>query len=176
MENRKFIINIESERLLLRNILPEDRDFIIRLWTDPEVTEYMGGPRDISRMEEGVDNNIRKPFQEEYDLWVLVEKSSGKPVGHCGLLSKDVEGISEVEVIYVISREYWGNGYATEIAGSLISYAFEEKKLESVIALIKPMNRASEKVAVKAGMKLEKEVTRLDNIQMLLYRKKRKAC
>ncbi len=176
MGNSKFIMNLESERLLLRNILPEDRDFIIRLWTDPEVTQYMGGPRDISRMEEGVDSNIRNPFQEEYDLWVLVEKSGGKPVGHCGLLSKDVEGISEVEVIYVISREFWGKGYATETAGSLISYAFEEKKLESVIALIKPMNRASEKVAVNAGMKLEKEVTRLDNIQMLLYRKKRKAC
>ena len=158
--------------MLLRNILPEDKNFVIDLWTDPDVTKYMGGPRNIDKLKLSIEDNINNPFQYEYDLWIVVDKSTQNPVGHCGLLEKEVEGIEEIEVIYVINKEFWGKGYATEIANVLITYAFEEKKTDSVIALIKPQNEASEKVAVNAGMKLEKEVVRQENIKMLLFRKK----
>ena len=168
--NSKFVVNLESERLLLRNILPQDKDFIVSLWTDPEVTKYLGGPREKEQMLRGIQYNIENPYQDEYDLWVLVNKSDGKPVGHCGLLKKEVEGITEVEVIYVIGRRFWGLGYATEAAGMLIDFAFNEKKLGSVIALIKPRNKASEKVAAVAGLKFEKEVTRQENKKMSMFR------
>lgn len=171
-DKNKYVIKLESTRLLLRNILPKDKDFIVNLWTNPDVTKYMGGPRDRNKMELGVQENIEDPFQEEYDLWILVDKTIRTPIGHCGLLKKKVGGIEEIEVIYVIDRKSWGFGYATEIAHMLISYAFEVKKLNSVTALIKPQNKASEKVAVNVGMKLEKEVIRQENIPMLLYRKK----
>ena len=151
--------------------MPEDKDFIINLWTNSDITKYMGGSRDRNKMTLAVEENINDPFQDEYDLWILVDKSNRSPIGHCGLLKKDVEGIEEIEVIYVINKKFWGNGYATEIANMLINYAFEEKKINSIIALIKPQNKASEKVAINIGMKLEKEVIRQENIKMLLYRK-----
>jgi len=170
-EKKNYVINIESNRLLLRNILPKDKNFIIDLWTNSDVTEYMGGHRDRNKMNIDVQENIDNPFQDEYDLWILVDKATETSIGHCGLLKKDVEGIDETEVIYVIDIKFWGKGYATEIAHMLIDYAFKVKKLNSVIALIKPQNTASEKVASNIGMRLEKEIIRQGNIPMLLYRK-----
>lgn len=166
-------VHLETDRLLLRNVMAEDGDFLVRLWTDPEVTRYMGGPRDEKRMREAVEADARNPEKQEFDLWTLVEKETGRPVGHCGLLRKEVEGSDEVELNYVLDAGAWGKGYATEISLRLITCAFEERKLESVIALIKPGNEASIRVAVKAGMWLDKEVTRQGDIKMLLYRKNR---
>lgn len=169
----KYMISLETPRLLLRNIEPHDLDFIVGLWTDPEVTRYMGGPRDREKLIPNIIQNIENPFLDEYDLWPVVDRATGTPVGHCGLLDKEVEGKPEIEVVYVIAREHWGRGYAAEMAHRLIEYAFGEKKLNRVIALIKPDNIASEKVALKCGMKFEKEVIRAGNIKMLLYVRER---
>lgn len=170
---KKYVINLESDRLLLRNTEESDKDFIISLWTDSDVTKYMGDPREKSKMVEVVNEILSNPYAEEYDLWTLVEKTTNQPVGHCGLLLKDVEGKSEVEVIYVIDKSNWGKGYATEASQMLIKYAVHIKEFKKVIALIKPENKASEVVAIKNGMKLEKEVVRDNDTMMHLYIKER---
>ncbi len=153
---KKYQINIETERLILRNIIQEDKSFLMNLWTDPDVTEFMGGPRNIETLDPAIEDSINNPFEEEYDLWVLTDKFTGNPVGHCGLLDKEIEGKDEIEIIYVIDRNYQGKGYASEIAEGILDYAFN-KNLSSVTALIKPANNISEKVAVKIGMKMEKK-------------------
>ena len=170
---KKYIINLKTDRLLLRNIKPEDKSFLLDLWTDPYVTEYMGGPRDLKSLNPALDENIKNPFTEEYDLWVLTEKSTSEPVGHCGLLKKKIKDISEIEIIYVIAEKYQGKGYASEIAAGIADYAFREKKLSSITALIKPGNTVSEKVAVKIGMYLENKIIRSGDTEMLLYRLKK---
>ena len=81
-------------------------------------------------------------------------------MGHCGLLEKEVEGNTEIELVYVLAPTVWGRGYATEIGNALKRYAFGEMSIRRLIALIEPRNTPSEKVAVKIGMRLEKEVTR----------------
>ena len=172
-ESGKFIMMLETKRLLLRNITPADAEFLIDLWTDPDVTKYMGGPRNRKNMISDIKENIRNPYAEEFDLWILTDKATQHPVGHCGLLKKDVDGVAEVEVIYVIGKEFQGNGYATEIVNALISYAFYEKKCDNVIALIKPANTASQRVAINSGFELEKKIIR-QNSPMLLFRKDKK--
>lgn len=168
------VINLESDRLLLRNIQLSDKKFIINLWMNPDVTKYMGGPREKQQMLTAVDEILEDPFRDEYDLWSLVEKTSNQPVGHCGLLMKEVEGKKEIEVIYVIDKPYWGKGYATEVSQMLTAYVFNNKNLNRVIALIKPENKGSEVVAIKNGMHLEKEIVRQNNIKMYLYVKENK--
>jgi len=170
-ENKKFEVNLETERLSIRNVIAGDKGFLLELWTNATVTKYMGGPRERANLTKGVDESIESPYEYEYDLWMLIEKETNKLIGHCGLLEKEVEGKNEIEVIYVIDDAYWGNGYATEIANSLIHYAFDDKGLNRVIALIKPDNVGSEKVAIKCGMTLEKEIIRAENTKMYLYSK-----
>lgn len=165
----RYEVNLESERLLLRNIQESDKEFIVNLWTDKDVTKYMGGPREKDKMIMGVGENLSDPFVREFDLWPVIEKKSNQPIGHCGLLLKEIEGDKEVELIYVIDKHYWGKGYAYEIGKILIDYGFMNKKLQKIVALIKPENEGSKKVAIKVGMHFEKEIIRQDDIKMHMY-------
>ncbi|MCH7610550.1 MAG: GNAT family N-acetyltransferase [Chloroflexi bacterium] len=146
--------------MILRFQQASDVEFLVDLWSNPEVTRYMGGSRDQDTLRSGFEETAKDPYAERFVLWPLIDKDSGKPVGHCGLLDKQVEGKTEIELVYVLAPTAWGRGYATEIGIALKRYAFGEMSIRRLIALTEPRNTASEKVAVKIGMRLEKEVTR----------------
>lgn len=161
-------INIETPRLRLRNFEIKDSQFLIELWTSEVNTKFMGGPRSIELMEDNVKEYIDEPFKDKYDLWIVEEVNTLKPVGHCGFIEKEVDGINEIEIIYVIENHFKGKGYATEISKALIEYGFNHLHLAKIVALIKPENEISKKVAVKLGMDCEREIVR-NHKKMYLY-------
>ena len=124
------------------------------------MTRYMGGPRDRDWLQSVFEETAQDPYAERYDLWPVIEKETGQVVGHCGLLDKEVEGRTEIELNYVLISSVWGKGYATEMGLALKRYAFEDMRIDRLIALIAPENVASERVAVKIGLRFEKEVFR----------------
>jgi ribosomal-protein-alanine N-acetyltransferase len=164
----KFVVNLESERLKLRNYNESDDKFLINLWTNSKVTYYMGGPRSVEKMNEAVAEYLMNPYSEEYDLWILTLKETKEAIGHCGLLKKEIDGKEEVEVIYVIDKPFWKNGYASEVCSMLLQYARDERNLDRIVALINPSNKGSQKVAIKSGMNFEKKLLR-ENKEMHLY-------
>ena len=133
---------------------------LVDLWADPDVTRHLGGPRDRDWLRGVFEETACAPFADRYDLWPVVEKETGKVVGHCGLLEKDVEGEAEIELTYVFSRSAWGKGYATEIGRALRDHAFDKLRIGRLIALIEPENVVSECVARKIGMRFDREVIR----------------
>lgn len=153
-------IILQTEHLILRYQQSSDVAFLVALWADPEVTRYLGGPREREWLRSAFEETTRDPYAERYDLWPLIEAESGELVRHCGLLDKEVEGRAEIELTYVLAPSAWGRGYATEIGRALVRYAFEEMGNERLIALIEPGNTASERVAVKVGMQFVREVVR----------------
>ena len=157
-ENSSIIL--ETERLILRRQQAADIAPLVALWADAEVTRYMGGPRDREWLQSVLEETAQDPYAERYDLWPVIEKETGQVVGHCGLLDKEVEGRTEIELNYVLVSSVWGKGYATEIGLALKRYAFESMRIDRLIALIEPENVASERVAVKIGLRFEKEVVR----------------
>ena len=165
-------MDLHTERLLIRDLKTADAAALAGIWSDTEVTRYMGGPRDY---EETYQDLIAEAGEAEVDptdtLWPVVELSSGRVIGDCGFLRKEVDGSVETELIYVFARQAWGNGYASEAACGLCGYAFERLGLRSLIALIDPANRASARVAEKAGMRLWKETIRPTGKRMQVYLK-----
>lgn len=159
---------LQTARLLLRSMQPADIPALVALWSDPEVTRYVGGPREPARLAESFEEDLRNP-PAAYDLWPVCEQATGRLVGHCGLLDKEVDGRAEIELVYVLARPAWGRGYATEIAQALKSYALEQMGLRRLIALIEPGNAGSERVAEKAGMHFEREVMRPGGKLMRLF-------
>jgi len=153
------LLILETDRLRLSRLRPSDVSALVDLWSDPDVTRYMGGPRDRAKLEANFAEEVKNPFADEYNLWP-VEEQTGKVVGDCGLLDKEVDGRAEIELVYVFARSTWGQGYATEMAKALKEHAFEQMGLRRLIALIQPENEESERVAVKVGTHLEKEVIR----------------
>jgi ribosomal-protein-alanine N-acetyltransferase len=166
--NNEMII-LQTKRLQLRRLQNSDVEALIELWSDPEVTKYLGGPRDREKLKKIFEEDIKNPYAEQYDLWPVEEKQSKEVVGDCGLLAKEVDEKQEIELIYIFKTSAWGKGYATEIGRAIVKYAFEEMKIGRVIALIEPENNASERVALKVGMKFEKEVIRPGGAKRKVY-------
>ena len=88
-------------------------------------------------------------------LWrdpiATIEKASGRVVGHCGLLDKEIAGRPEVELVYVIAPSAGGRGYATEAGRAIRDHAMTSLRQERLIALIHPENSASERVAANSA-------------------------
>ena len=167
MSNQKIILL--TDHLCLRRIQVSDISTLIDLWCDPDVTKHLGGPRDREKIKPLFEEDVENPFAYEYDLWPVEEIQTNEVIGYCGLLEKEVDGKNEIEINYIFKPSAWGKGYAKEIGKAIIEYAFREKKLERLIALIKPENEASKYVARKIGMKYEKEVVRPGGAKRSVY-------
>lgn len=167
--NNNVKMILETRRLILRFQQESDIDFLVFLWSDPKVTEFIGGSRDKSFLAEEFGKTAKDPYAEKYDLWPVIEKQTNLPVGHCGILEKAVEGKTEYEINYFFDPSVWGRGYATEMAAALAHYALSELGIDRVVALIAPENTASVKVAENIGMSAAKELTRPDGQIKTLY-------
>lgn len=92
-------------------------------------------------------------------MWATIHKAENKFIGRCGLIPQLVDGQEEVEVGYLLAKEYWGKGLATEAAIAIRNYGFSKLNFNRLISLIDPGNIASQKVALKNGMTYEKDTT-----------------
>ncbi|MEX2201740.1 MAG: GNAT family N-acetyltransferase, partial [Dongiaceae bacterium] len=101
-------------------------------------------------------------------LWATIHKPSGRFIGRCGLLPWTIEDRLEIEVAYLIAREYWRQGLGVEIARGLMRYGFAQLQLPRLISLIAPENVVSQRTAEKAGMIYEREIV-LDDLRCRVY-------
>jgi len=150
---------LETERLSLRHLVPDDLDRLAALYADPVVRRYFPeGTLTLAETKEELEwflhGHLRYP---ELGLWATVLKSSGQLIGRCGLLPWTIDGQDEVEVAYLLGQAYWGRGLGTEAALAIRDYGFGRLRLARLIALIDHANVASQRVAEKIGMTFEKE-------------------
>lgn len=148
-----------TRRLLLRHPEPQDLEFLVGLWSDPEMTRFTGGPRDRDFLAREFSAQIAGPPQQ-YDLWVLCDRATGEPVGQAGFLEKTLEDGPAIEINYYIRPDRQRLGLGAEIAARLLGFAFEERDLVSVVAIIDPENEASSRVAQRIGLRPVREESR----------------
>ena len=153
------MIILETDRLILRHFVLEDLDDLFALYSDPEVRQYfpegtLSYEETRAELEWFLGGHPKNP---QLGLWATVHKESGRFIGRCGLLPWTIDGRAEVEVAYMIAKEYWGLGLGTEAARAILDYGFEKLNLTRLICLIDMGNQASIKVAQKIGMTFEKE-------------------
>jgi len=164
---------LETKRLLLRHLVMEDLDELFALYSDPEIRTYF--PEGVLTLEETKEelewHMNGHPRHPELGLWATIHKETGKFIGRCGLLPWTIDDHLEVEIAYLIDKAYWRQGFGAEAAKGILQYGFEELNLSRLICLIDPDNIASQKVAEKVGMALEKKVDGIDgdNYPTLIY-------
>jgi ribosomal-protein-alanine N-acetyltransferase len=158
---------IETERFILRGFVPEDIDRLTEILGDPIVMRYMPGDKPWPRewAERELRNLIGHWDQHGYGRWAVVKSEDDKVIGWCGL--GFLPELNETEVAYLLDKDYWNRGYATEAARISLRYGFEEAGLDRIIALAFPDNAASIRVMEKIGMTYEKitHIWRLDLVQ-----------
>lgn len=164
---------LETPRLLLRHLVMDDLSELFALYRDPEIRRYF--PEGVLTLEETREelewHMHGHPRHPELGLWATVHKDTGKFIGRCGLLPWEIDARLEIEIAYLLDKTFWGQGLATEAAGGIMDYGFETLGLSRLICLIDPHNFASQRVAEKIGMNLERKVDGIDgdNYPTLIY-------
>lgn len=150
---------LETERLLLRHFVMADLDNLFSFHSDPDVVKYIpDAPRTFEETKEELEWFMNgHPKFPELGLWATIYRETDQFIGRCGLLPWTIDERNEVEVAFALSKAYWGQGLATEVAQALIHYGFEHLQLSRLICLIEHGNQASIRVATKIGMTFEKE-------------------
>lgn len=151
---------LETPRLLLRHLEMNDLPELFALYQDPEIRRYFpDGVLSYEDTKEELEWFLNgHPQHPELGLWATIHKESGAFIGRCGLLPWEIDGRLEIEIAYLLAKNFWHQGLATEAANGIKSYAFEQLHLTRLICLMDPKNIASQKVAERIGMKLERQV------------------
>jgi len=161
---------LETQRLILRRLVPDDLDDLFALYSDPEVRRYIPeGTLTYQETKEELEWFLDgHPQHPELGLWATIRKETNQFIGRCGLLAWTIDQRQEVEVAYMLAKAYWGQGLGSEAAQGIRDYAFEHLGLSRLICLIDRENYASIRVAEKIGMRFEKE-GRDDKGPFMLY-------
>lgn len=149
---------LETPRLLLRPFTEADVDGLARMYADPEVIRYLGDGRPLDRVAtwRAVAVYLGHTVLRGYGPFAVVERSSGRLVGRSGPWYP--EGWPGLEVGWVIDRERWGEGLATEAARASLDHCFGALGASEVVSLIQPANVASVRVAEKLGARPERRI------------------
>ena len=150
---------LETERLILRHLVPDDLDHLFALYSDAETRQYFPeGTLTYEETKEELEWFLNgHPEHPELGLWATMYKETNRFIGRCGLLPWTIDGRTEVEVAYLLDKSYWRQGLGTEAAQAIAQYGFEQLHLSRLICLIYRRNQASVKVAQNIGMTFEKE-------------------
>ena len=152
-------IFIETPRLILREMMPEDEAGIFELDSDPKVHKYLGN-RPITRIEEARNSieYIRKQYRENgIGRWAVELKSTGEFMGWCGLKyinDMEINGQTNVyDVGYRFIPRFWRQGYGYEAAQVSLDYGFEEMGLKKIVGIADQGNLGSQRILTKIGLK-----------------------
>ena len=148
---------IETERLRLRAWTDADLDAFYRLGTDPDAIRYAQREPFASRehaLEVLHDAPLRDYAERGFGRFACEWKTTGEVIGFSGL--KFLPEFNDVELGYRFLPAWWGQGLATEAGTAALHFARMTLKLNRVISVILPENHASQNVARKLGLVLER--------------------
>lgn len=157
-----FPERIETERLVLRRPVEQDRDAFATVWADPDVWVSLrpGEPFDPLFSSERFDHHLEHWERHGFGLWAAVPTPGAEIAGVIGASHPDFapEVADAVEIGWSLRRDWWGRGFATEGARAAIAAAFDHLGVDEVISLVHPTNARSIAVAERHGMEHARDV------------------
>lgn len=169
-------VQIETERLLLREIRETDVDGIFELDSNPEVHKYLGG-RPIKTKDEAlrIIQFIQKQYKEHgIGRFACIEKSSGDFIGWSGLKfntgeKEELNGHRNfIDIGYRFIPRYWRKGYGYESAVACLDFGFNEMNYKKIYGCALKDNIGSNKILSKIGLKFVNEFT-FENDKAIWY-------
>ena len=169
-------IVLETERLILREIVEDDLDVMFEMDSDPEVHKYLGN-NPITSKDQALTyiRFIREQYVERgIGRFAAVEKSSGDCIGWSGLKlnqgeKEELNGFDNfIDIGYRFLPRYWGKGYATESSIATLDYGFNVKNYDTIYGAADVANIASNKVLQKIGLQFTNEFM-YDNVPVNWY-------
>ena len=152
---------IETPRLILRQLEEGDAERLFEIYREPGLLEYfsVAPPETVDDARAAIRRHMLRYEEWGFGLWATVLRASGDLIGRCGLILHNLDWGQEIEVAYIISRDHWGQGLASEAARAIRDYGFHKLKQERLICLIHIENERSKHVARAIGMAPDRRTT-----------------
>ena len=160
---------IDTERLLLRALVMDDLDEFAALHRDPEVVRFVRA-LDRGQAEERLRANEQEWAERGHGMLAVLERSSGRLLGRVGL--KYWPQFQETEAGWLLRRDAWGHGYATEAARVCLEWGFAMVPVPYITAMIQPANTRSLQVAERLGFQPLREDVLLGDPVLVLAMKR----
>lgn len=150
-------IHLETERLLLRNLTPDDYRAAFLWCGDPEVARYMPYPvytkaEDVRRWIETLDPDN----PDEYETGIVL-RETGELIGSGGLCYEPGDDLWHIG--YNLRKDQWGHGYAAEMIRGLLELIRSRREVRGIIGNFADANNRSRRVMEKLGMTFLENVT-----------------
>lgn len=163
---------LQTNRLTLRKLTTDDMEFIVELLNTPGWLQFIGD-RNVHNRDQAIaylENGPFKSYQQHgFGLWLVADKTDGRPIGMCGLLVRDQ--LETPDIGYAFLPAFQGRGYAFESVSAVLIYAKNQLGIERVSAITLPDNLRSINVLTKSGLKFKSEFSFHGNAEILhLYR------
>lgn len=163
----RLVTELLTDRLQLRRFRADDFEAHARICADPDVMRYIRAGA-LTRADAWwqLARYMGHWDLRGYGLWAVVERSSGRLIGHLGYL--DPEGGEGFELGWALARESWGKGYAFEGVTAALQHAFTVLDRDHLICVIHPENSRSIRLAERLGATRERE-TEISGTRALVF-------
>jgi RimJ/RimL family protein N-acetyltransferase len=146
---------LRTPRLLLRRWIVDDLAPFADMNADAEVMKYF-----ISTLTSDESNSLVRRYEDHFERqgfgrWAVQEAKSGAFIGAVGIqrIEFDAPFTPAVEIGWRLSRRFWGFGFATEAARTVLEFAFLKIQLSEVVAFTPIVNARSREVMHRIGMR-----------------------
>ncbi|MEH7073635.1 GNAT family N-acetyltransferase [Neobacillus drentensis] len=152
---------METERLTLRWLTPDDAAFILELLNDPTWVRFIGD-RGIRTLDDARNYIVNGPMEMYvrlgFGLFLVELKDAGRtPIGMCGLIKRD--GLADVDLGFAFLTRFQSKGYGFEAASATLEYGKEVVGLKRLVAITSVDNVGSARLLEKVGMRFERMIT-----------------
>lgn len=143
---------METERLRLRELTPEDLDALYAVLGDSDIMRHYPYTFDTARVENWTRRNQQRYGVFGFGLWAVCRKDTGELIGDCGITMQQIDRVILPEIGYHIRRDCQRQGYARETARACRDWIFEHTPFLEVYSYMKQDNLPSAAVARANGM------------------------
>ncbi len=150
------LIVIETERLALRELVADDAAFMLELLNEPAFLRHIGdkGVRDLKDARDYIAKGPGASYRQRgYGLYRVGLRAGDAAVGICGLVKR--EALDDPDLGFAFLARYRSQGYASEAAAAVLDHGRSVLKLDRIVAITTPENRASRAVLEKVGLRIE---------------------
>src|SRR3990170_3262384 len=148
---------LETDRLILREMTLHDVEFYFRHFNKDEIVEgcCFPGPRNLEAANEELELYCIEPFKENKGIrWGIVGKGHSELIGTCGCYDWN-KTARRAEIGYDLDPSCWRQGIMTEALHAVLKYGFEKMEVNRIQAIIDSKNSRSKKLVCRLGFKKE---------------------